>query len=392
MVLWVLAALILAAALAPWFYQAGMSLAEMALNQHLPEPLEWLGFACGRSKFGRFFSRALMFSAVVFLPCLWRRIRRIRAKTGQLAEPASLVVWQSALLQLILGCAIAGGMLWALGVTLEALGVYQATSRRLEIGVFGRKVLMFAIIAPLVEEWMFRGVLLGLWLKFARPLTACVGTSLVFAFVHFLDPPVGSVVANPASLLAGFRLLGQIFLHFTNPQFFITDFASLFVVGMILAVARVRTGALWFSIGLHAGWIIAFKSFSLLYRQVPAHPLHPWGVGDSLRSGLLPLFGLGLTAAICQFVWWRFKAPLGGGLTPHNGDCENLQNAGTAEDFSAFVDGRSGGEHVVDENHPGHGFFEAAAADGSEGKGPAKVCLALGASERGLVLGRPSPP
>lgn len=305
--LWVLSALGLAAVIAPWIYQAGKWLAATAVAGDLPALLEWLGAACGRSKFGRFFSRALMFSAVVFLPLLFRRIRRIRAGMGEARESQMGVAWKSGVIQLVVGCVIAGGMLWAMGMILEGIGVYIPARRPPSIGAFLSKVLAFSVTAPVVEEWMFRGVLLGLWLKFARPLTACVGTSLVFAFVHFLDPPSGSAIANPVSPLAGFELLGKILLHFTNPQFFVTDFATLFVIGMILAWARVRTGGLWFSIGLHAGWIISFKSFSLLYRVVSEHPLHPWGVGESLRSGIIPLLTLGLTAGICHFALRRFE-------------------------------------------------------------------------------------
>ena len=312
MVLWVLSALVLAALIAPWVYQAGGWLAASAATQDLPGALEWLGAACGRSKFGRFFSRALMFSAVVFLPLLLRRIRRIRAAKGEAGESQTRVAWKSAVLQIAVGCVIAGGMLWAMGMILEGLGVYIPAKRPPGISAFLMKVLIFSVVAPVVEEWIFRGVLLGLWLKFGRPLTACVGTSLVFSFVHFLDPPSGSVIANPASPLAGFELLGKILRHFSDPQFFITDFATLFVIGMILAWARVRTGTLWFSIGLHAGWIISFKSFSLLYRVVSQHPLHPWGVGESLRSGIFPLLTLGLTAGICHFAlrWFEMRRGL----------------------------------------------------------------------------------
>jgi hypothetical protein len=70
---------------------------------------------------------------------------------------------------------------------------------------------------------------------------------------------------------------------------------------MILAWGRLQTGALWFSIGLHAGWIAAFKGFSILHRAVPDHALRPWGVGDSLRAGLIPMFALAVTALICYF-------------------------------------------------------------------------------------------
>ena len=63
------------------------------------------------------------------------------------------------------------------------------------------------------------------------------------------------------------KLLGKILLHFTEPMFFITDFATLLAIGLILAWAVLRTGALWFSIGLHAGWIMSFKAFNILLQD-----------------------------------------------------------------------------------------------------------------------------
>ena len=87
-----------------------------------------------------------------------------------------------------------------------------------------------------------------------------------------------------------------------------TDFATLFVIGMILAWARLRTGSLWFPIGLHAGWIFAFKGYNLFYREVPSHALHPWALGDSLRSGLLPMLTLAVTAFCCHLVLRKFDA------------------------------------------------------------------------------------
>jgi hypothetical protein len=45
----------------------------------------------------------------------------------------------------------------------------------------------------------------------------------------------------------------------------------------------------------------------MIYKSVPTHPLRPWGVGDSLRSGVVPLLALGLTAVICHLVLKRFE-------------------------------------------------------------------------------------
>ncbi len=301
-ILWVVLSMLMAAALAPWFYQAGMWLAGLAETQDLPGIIEWLGSACERADFSRFFSRALIFSAFVLLPLLGWRIRLIRQGENSTMVGLSMMPWKMATMQVILGCAIAGGLLWTGGIVLEWLGAFAPKSNPASAGKFLRRVVLAAVAVPLLEEWLIRGMLLGLWLKFSKPLTACIGTSLFFAFIHFLKPPDGEILSDPMSSLAGFELLGKVLLHFTDPQFFVTDFATLFAVGMILAFARLKTGALWFSIGLHAGWIIAFKGFVLLHRPVLDHPFHPWGVGETLQSGIFPLLILGLTAVVCSYV------------------------------------------------------------------------------------------
>jgi uncharacterized protein len=293
--------------IAPWIYQAGKDLAASAEAKDLPAILEWLGSACGRAKFGRFFDRALLFSALVLMPFLWRRVKALRAGKP---EPLTKTRYSAGAVvaQIALAFVIAGGLLWLLGVSLEAAGAYIAKADPPATRKVFTKALIPALVVSPLEEWLFRGVLLGLWLRFARPVTACVGTSLLFAFLHFLKPPDGTSIADPTHALAGFELLGKILLHFTDPRFFVTDFATLTVVGLILAWARLRTGALWFSIGLHSGWILAFQSFGMLHRDVADHALRPWGVGDSLRSGILPMLALALTALICHFAMKRFEA------------------------------------------------------------------------------------
>jgi membrane protease YdiL (CAAX protease family) len=325
---WVFASLTMAALLTPWIYQGGKHLAGLTEAGDFPGLIESLGKSCGRAKIGRYFDRALLISALAFLPFLLRRIRGLRASPGKvvLARMARFP-GKSIAIQIVVGCVIASGMLWALGGILEAVGVYYPKTDPPALGKLLPKILIPAVVAPLLEEWLFRGLLLGLWLRFARPLAACIGTSLLFAFLHFIEPPDGTVIADPTHPLAGFELLGKILLHFTDPMFFVTDFATLLAVGLILAWARVRTGALWFSIGLHAGWIIAFKAFSMLYRKVPEHPLCPWGVGDNLRSGALPLVALGLTAVICHFALKRFPPA---GSAAHDGDHEDLAKPGPA--------------------------------------------------------------
>ncbi len=306
-VLWVLSSLVVAAILVPWVYRAGTSLGEAAATRELPALLEWIGNSAARAKFGRFFSRSLLFSAVLLLPFLFRRLRQLRVRSHLSNDASRKTTWGSGLAQVVAGCLISGSLLWLLGTTLHHWGAYTLSPEEPGFEKILKAVLVPAIAAACLEEWVFRGLLLGLWLRFSKPLAACLGTSLVFAFVHFLEPPRGSVIADPANPLAGFELLGKILLHFTNPQFFVTDFATLFAIGMILAWTRLRTGALWFPIGLHIGWILAFKGCNLIYKNVPDHPVHPWGLGNSLRSGLFPMLTLAVTAAACYLVLGFFE-------------------------------------------------------------------------------------
>jgi len=300
--LWLMVSLVLAAALAPWMYQAGKSLADAAATEDLPGVLEWLGAACGRSEFSRFFSRALLASAVVTLPGLVWRIQVVRAECVSKVISYVRLPWQSAVIQIAVGCVIAAGMLWGIGLLLEAQGAFTSKPGAPGFGKLLGKIIVPTVVVPPLEEWMIRGLLLGMWLKFSKPFAACVGTSLFFAFIHFLKPPEGSLIADPASAWAGFELLGKVLLHFTNPQFFVTEFATLFFGGMLLAWSRVRTGALWFAIGLHAGWIAGFKGFNQLYQPAANHR---WGIEETF-SGTFPLVTLGLTAVICHFALRRF--------------------------------------------------------------------------------------
>jgi uncharacterized protein len=307
-VMWVLASLVMAAVIAPWLYQGGKYLAARAEAENLPVLLEWLGAACGRARFGRYFDRSMLLSALVFMPFLFRRIRQLHCEPEAAVQGAPLC-WRERMLRIGAGAVVSGVILWLTGALLAASGAFEMRERLPTAGMLLSKVLVPAVGASLIEEWLFRGVLLGLWLRYTRPVAACFGSSLLFALLHFLQPPAGTMIADPTHASAGFRFFGEILLHFSDPRFFVADFFSLLVVGLVLAWARLRTGSLWFGIGLHAGWIIAFKSFNLIHLSSGSSALRPWGVGEDLRSGIVPLAALALTAWVCGLVMRRFAKP-----------------------------------------------------------------------------------
>jgi membrane protease YdiL (CAAX protease family) len=156
-----------------------------------------------------------------------------------------------------------------------------------------------AIVVGLIEEFLFRGVLLGIFLRAMRPGPAIALLSFLFAFVHFLSPPEGVVIPDPESAGAGFVMLGKIFAQFADPVPLVSKFLVLAAVGVVLAYARYRTAALWLPVGLHAGWIFGEKIFNAVTHPVAHLPASVrWFVGMTLKEGLLPLSVVAVTGVL----------------------------------------------------------------------------------------------
>lgn len=94
--------------------------------------------------------------------------------------------------------------------------------------------LLIVFIIGFFEEWFFRGFVLQTLMEDLSILKSILVTSLFFAATHFIRP-----VSNWYLLI---------------PEFF-----GLFLIGIILANAVVYTRSLYFSIGIHAGWVYIVK-------------------------------------------------------------------------------------------------------------------------------------
>jgi len=303
--IWLIASVLSAALLAPWLCRGGYMLAEMSETRQLPGLVQWVAESSGRAKLTRYFDRSLLLAALVYLPFLIKRIRRLRAEdTSRTTPHEHRPDLRTGAWQLCAGFLMASAFLAGLCLALAMSGVYQARPDVAGTGRFISKVIVPAIFAASLEEWLFRGLLYGIWLRFVTPWAAVLGTALMYSLLHFTHPPGGMEPALATHPAAGFLLLGGVIGHFSDPMFFVTDFATLCLVGVLLGWARMRTGALWLGIGLHAGWILVIKACSFFYVQAPDHYLREWWIGGSLRSGMLPLLTLGLTGWMCV-LWLR---------------------------------------------------------------------------------------
>ena len=150
-----------------------------------------------------------------------------------------------------------------------------------------------AVVATL-EEILFRGgVFGGLRRMFYWPL-ALVLSSLIYALVHFLHRAdfTGAVV-----WYSGLELLPRLLAGFADFHALVPGFFSLTLAGVLLGLAYQRTGNLYFSIGLHAGWIFWLKLFGAFTADVPQAATWFWGTGKMI-DGWLAFIVLVLTLAV----------------------------------------------------------------------------------------------
>ena len=241
--------------------------------------------------FDTFFHRAILIAAVLLLwPLL--RVSNVRglADLGLASNPRwARDVGAGVLLSLI--------PLLFCGALLIALNIYSFR----HVFVWPRlgKVFLAAASVPLIEETFFRGIVLGILIRTGRNLLSVVAVSAFFAGVHFLK---GSEW-EPAIVTwtSGFQSIGDAFAGFDDPMMVLAAFATLFVIGCVLADARVLTRSLWLPIGLHAGWIFASGAFSwLARRQMVALP---W-LGKNLLVGIIPL-GLAAVTWLLMRLWLK---------------------------------------------------------------------------------------
>lgn len=137
---------------------------------------------------------------------------------------------------------------WTVGLVLGKLGF----------------TLLLALIISLIEEPLFRGILLtGLSRKIPVAL-AIVISAVYYAALHFMDNNV-VIAAQDVHFLTGFKLLKGAFINVFNPTMF-SSFLSLMMVGIFLGIVRTQVkSSLGLCIGCHACWVWQIKMSKSLF-------------------------------------------------------------------------------------------------------------------------------
>jgi uncharacterized protein len=288
-------ALLTGAVFAPLLFKLGQWYVQMVHSFHHENSpvIGWLAEKCERADFGRYFNRAMLVSALVWL---WPFSKWAGVKREDLGLQKNVFRWQDAMI----GFMLASGLLLLMGFYFVNVGRFTARPGVSISSIVGT-ALFAAVSVGLIEEFFFRGALMGLLLRTLRPWAALLFLSFFFSIVHLLQPPAAAHVPNESvEMGSGFWVVGQIFAKFGDADFLIAEGSTLFVVGLILGFARLRTHSLWLSIGLHAGWVFGIKFFSGLTRtpkKVSPEAYLPW-IGGDLKIGVTPLIVLTVTGML----------------------------------------------------------------------------------------------
>ena len=205
---------------------------------------------------------------------------------------------------------VAGVGLGLISLAVVAVAVVAAHAREWHPPAPGELALkllgaaLTAIVVAAVEETLFRGAVFGALRRGGDWRVAAVVSSVVYAFVHFFQK---SEWIGPVTWSAGLELLPRMMRGFVDGPVLVPGFFSLTLAGLLLALAFQRTGNLWFSFGLHSGWIFWLKTYGLLTRAVPGAN-RPWFGTEKMVDGWLALLVLGMAGAILLTVW-RSPAP-----------------------------------------------------------------------------------
>jgi len=277
----IVGSLLIAAIVAPLVYKGVRIWAEAS-------PVRLAAYLAEKD-FPRYFDRLRWLVVLLGLPWLCRSTGLAsREALGVLAPNGTrrrIATWMAVGIATI--AVITAGQVWA-GVS--AWGG-QSGARIAEILVLG---LASAAILGFVEELLFRGVIFRLFLRPFSPTLAVPITAAFYSLMHFqrvssdLWPDDAPVTMASGFVVAWGNLVNMITQ--VDPILFL----GLFLAGCSLSLLVLRTGYLWSSVGLHAGWVWGGLSRRRLFDAIGEST---WWGSKAMIDGVLPLLILALLAA-----------------------------------------------------------------------------------------------
>ena len=237
-------------------------------------------------KFEKILNRLLMISAVVICFLFIRFDRELLKRCGFQKGQVQI---RNLLLGFFLSVVILSFLVW-LELKIGALHFtesFEITSRPVLYSM------LTAIVVGVSEEFLFRGYLYLNLRKSISMTQALVWTNLIYSTVHFLKSGRPLIQGTPM-MWDSFRVLGgsfQAFIQFGNIW---PAFVGLFLFGLVLSFAFLRTKTLFLSIGIHSGAVFFLKLTSKWFEfNDPSFSSLIYG-GKGFYSGILGWIFIGI--------------------------------------------------------------------------------------------------
>jgi uncharacterized protein len=162
------------------------------------------------------------------------------------------------------------------------------------------KILASGLAVGLLEEWMFRGAILGSFRRSMNDWTALFVVSAIFSILHFVTPPEVGITSDQVGWGTGFALIPERFAGFREPMLVLGGFTTLFLFGWVCGWAVIRTRGLALAIGFHAGMVLGKFGFNrVTTRPKKMRDLLPW-IGEDMTVGLV---GAGVVTLVGVLLW-----------------------------------------------------------------------------------------
>ncbi len=138
-----------------------------------------------------------------------------------------------------------------------------------------------------LEEYIFRGLIFLSFCRNYKWWQAALFSSLLFSALHFLQGRGLAEYESVVTWVSGFSICGGLLYELFMRFHVFPDAAGLFLIGLILCYAFHKTGTLWYSVGLHGGWVWFVSFRTSIWRDAHEAPL--WFGERQLFDGIVPM-------------------------------------------------------------------------------------------------------
>ena len=305
------------AVISPWLYNAGMLLAEVGQSRDLNPILDWAANRCSGRAFATYYDHTLLISALALAGpfIMWCNLSeqssrqpanpwRVKLAKSRSSSQCGQALYRDpkATLHFGIGLLIAVSLV-TIPIVMIHMSGWLSFRHSVDYPNIIVKGLVSATIIAVICEWLFRGMLMGIFLRAMHPALAMVFISLLYAVICSLMPGGSEILTDPDKADAGFRMASMMIAELMTLEKFVFSFMLIFCFGLVLAYARYRTASLWLPIGLHLGFVFPYNMLSQITTLGPKSSQIPKILkGPDGSSGMLPFYLLIISALLVHII------------------------------------------------------------------------------------------